>query len=85
MQHVFIVNSLANTCVCVCIHVCVYVCVVLGHRQHTEVAESITTAPSPDQMEAMRCAGIMRRRHVEMLKYFEEVGGSPVFIWMTAL
>ncbi|KAK7110558.1 E3 ubiquitin-protein ligase UBR3-like [Littorina saxatilis] len=45
---------------------------VLGHRQHSDVQESLTAAPTPDQMEAVRCAGIMRNRHMELLKHFEE-------------
>ncbi|KAK7479151.1 hypothetical protein BaRGS_00029592 [Batillaria attramentaria] len=45
---------------------------VLGHRQHTDNIESITAAPSQEQMDATRCGGIMRRRFKQLLNHFEE-------------
>lgn len=45
---------------------------VLGHRQQTDNRESLTAAPSQDQMDATRCGGILRHRFTQLLTHFEE-------------
>ncbi|XP_076468765.1 E3 ubiquitin-protein ligase ubr3-like [Babylonia areolata] len=45
---------------------------VLGHRQRTEVQESILSPPTLEQVADTRCGGVKRQRRVEMAKHFEE-------------